>query len=450
MRSVIATLGLSARLRGNSLRAQIVRGTSGTVGLKVINSGLLLLTTIVLARVLGATAYGAYAYAISWVSLLVIPAIVGLDTLLTREVARYRATENWPALKGILGWSDRVVVATSLTIAAGLALIVGWRSDVLDPIVADSLWASVILLPFLTIVQVRGGSTRGLGAVIEAQFPMLVVLPLIFLGFVVGMHLIADLTAPRAIGLRAASAMVAAIVAIWLLRRVLPLDTHPAIPRFHRRAWFKSAVPLLFLGGANALNQQVGVLMLGSIVGSEAAGIYDVARRMAMLVSLVLIAINMPLGPIIADLHVRGEAERLQAVLVKSARVAAALSCLIAFALIGFGPWILRLMGEEFTAGLPVLTVLCLGGILNAAAGSVALVLNMTGHERETLKGVGIAAVTNLLLNALLIPHWGILGAGVASALSTLLWNVLLVIWIWRHLGLHPTVLATPSRRRAR
>jgi O-antigen/teichoic acid export membrane protein len=428
----------------------MVRGAGGTVALKVLNSGLMLLTTVVLARLLGVRGYGAYAYAISWTSLLMIPAIVGLDTLLTREAARYRATDNWPALRGILGWADRIVLAAALTLAAALAVVVWLRHDGLDPLVRDCLLASALLVPFMAVIQLYGGSLRGLGAVIEAQFPFLVLLPMVFLAMLLVLQPVAALTAPAAVALRAASAAVAAVASIWLLHRILPAAVRGATPRYHRQDWLKSAVPFLLLNAAVILNQQVGVLMLGSMVGPEAAGVFDVARRMALLVSFALTAVNMPLAPIVADLHIRRQTERLEAVLVKSARVAAGASCLIAVALIALAPWALRLMGDEFTAGLPVLAILCLGGILGAAAGSVGLALNMTGHERATVKGIGIAACSNLLFNFLLIPHWGILGAALAAAASTALWNVLLLVWVWQHLGLQTSVLGSLGRRRVR
>jgi O-antigen/teichoic acid export membrane protein len=407
----------------------------------------MLLTSVVLARILGAKGYGAYAYAVSWISLLLIPATMGLDTLLTREAARCRATENWPALRGILGWSDRIVLTAGFMLAAGFAATLWFWPKGPDPTVVDCLWVGIPLLPFMAVVQLRGGSTRGLGEVFGAQVPMLIVLPLSFLAAVLGLHLIGDLSASRAVALRTASAVLAAIVAVWLLHRVLPTETYRALPEYHRRDWLRSAVPFLFLNAAVVLNQQVAVIMLGSMAGPAAAGVYDVARRTAMLVSFVLLAVNMPLGPIIANLHARGEIERLQRVVVKSARVAVAGSCLIAFALITLGPWILGLFGDAFTAGLPVLTVLCLGEILVAAAGSVGLVLNMTGYERDTMKGIGIASISNVLLNALFIPQWGLFGAALAGAASTALWNVLLIIWVWRRLGVRATAFSAAAGR---
>ena len=445
---MLAIFGLAPQSGGSSLRAQMVRGTGGTLGLKAVNSGLMLLISLVLARSLGAKGYGAYAYAISWVSLLAIPASMGLNTLLTREVARSQTAKDWRALKGVLGWSDRIVLAASLVLAVAMAAAIWWRQASLDPTVADCLWASIALLPCMAILQLRGGSTRGLGEVVAAQLPLMVVLPASFLAVVLPLWLVADLSAPRAVALRALGAVLATIVAVWLLRRVLPAETRRAAPEYHRRDWLKSAIPFLLVGAAVMLNQQIGIIMLGSMVGPEAAGVYDVARRMAMLVSFVLLAVNMPLGPVVASLHARGEIERLQRVVVRSARAAALASCLIAFGLIALGPWILRLFGEGFTVGLPVLTVLCFGEILSAAAGAVGLVLNMTGHERATVKGIGIATLSNVALNAVLIPKWGVLGAAFAGAASTAIWNALLTIWVWRRLGLHTTVLGALAGRK--
>jgi O-antigen/teichoic acid export membrane protein len=447
MLSLRAGLRMLSRAQSSSVRGQMIRGTSGTLVLKVINSGLMLLISLVLARILGARGYGAYAYAISWVTLFAMLATAGLSGLLTREVARYRVLEDWPPLRGILRWSDRVVLLASLAFAGAGAASLWWLQPNLEPVVAGCLWVGLLLLPLMAILQLRGSSTRGLGKVVEAQMPTMVVLPGTFLYAVLGVYLIAEPTPSDIVGLRAAAALVATLVAAWLLRRFLPDDASKAVPEYRHAAWLRSAIPFLFLGTATIANQQIGIIMLGSIVSAEAAGIYDIAHRVAQLVGFVLLAVNMPLAPVVASLYARGELAQLQVVVVKSARVAAAGSCLIALALITFGPWLLRLFGRDFEAGLPVLVILCIGQVLNAAAGSVGLVLSMTGHERDTAKAIGIAAVSQVCFNLVLIPPWGILGAAIGEAASTVLWNVLLVVWVWRRLGVRATAFGTAGGR---
>jgi O-antigen/teichoic acid export membrane protein len=71
----------------------------------------------------------------------------------------------------------------------------------------------------------------------------------------------------------------------------------------------------------------------------------------------------------------------------------------------------------------------------------------MTGYERESAKGIGIAAVSNVCLNALLIPSWGILGAAIGHAASSVLWNALLILWVWRRLGIRATAFGSAAPR---
>jgi O-antigen/teichoic acid export membrane protein len=65
----------------------------------------------------------------------------------------------------------------------------------------------------------------------------------------------------------------------------------------------------------------------------------------------------------------------------------------------------------------------------------------MSGHERTTLRGLTIATVINVGLNAVLIPSYGVSGAAIATLVSTLVWNVLLGRSVRRLLGVACTPL---------
>jgi O-antigen/teichoic acid export membrane protein len=64
--------------------------------------------------------------------------------------------------------------------------------------------------------------------------------------------------------------------------------------------------------------------------------------------------------------------------------------------------------------------------------GSAGMVLIMTGHERETVWGTGAGALVNVVMNALLIPKWGIIGAAIANAMSNTIWSSMLM-WLALH-----------------
>jgi O-antigen/teichoic acid export membrane protein len=68
---------------------------------------------------------------------------------------------------------------------------------------------------------------------------------------------------------------------------------------------------------------------------------------------------------------------------------------------------------------------------------SVGFLLNMTGHEQDTARGMTIAAVSNVVLNLLLVPLWGLTGAALASAITLTAWNVLLWLAVRRRLKIN-------------
>jgi O-antigen/teichoic acid export membrane protein len=430
-----------------TLRAHMVWGTVGTFSLKILNTAFAFGTSVLLARLLGAKEYGVYAYAISWASLLSVPAVMGLNTLLVREVARYKTLEDWGSLRGILRWSDRVVLVTSTGLAALFALIVWALRGKFDPEVRMALWITMALVPLLSFLLLRQGGLQGLGYVVEAQVPQFLILPGFFLVLVCGVYFTVSLSGTSAVGLRVVSGLIATLTALFFLRRHLPEPVTDVSPLYHQREWLKSALPLLFVGAAGIINQRISTVMVGSMLGAEAAGVFDVSMRGAALVSFILMAVNMPLAPAVAELYARGEKERLQRLITKSARVALFGSLPIALGMILFGRWVLLIFGKDFTSGSTALAILSVGQLVNVGMGSVGLLLNMTGHERDTAKGVGIAALANIILNVALIPLWNVNGAAAASAISLAMWNVLLAWQVYKKIGIFSTAFGCPLRR---
>jgi len=102
--------------------------------------------------------------------------------------------------------------------------------------------------------------------------------------------------------------------------------------------------------------------------------------------------------------------------------------------------------GHEFVGAALPLAIISVGQLMNAGFGSVGLVLGMTGYEREITKGVAVATLTNVVLNMLLIPKYGINGAAFATAVTLFAWNVLLWIAVARYVGVD--TLAIPVAKK--
>jgi len=426
------------------LESRLSREATGSFVLKVSATFLSLIQGLILARWLGAAGYGAFTYALSWIALLGIPAVLGLQQLLIRDTAAYLARSAWGSINGLLRWANRTVLIVSLSIAflaAGAAVLLTEESDQ----ILITFGLALFILPLTSLTTLRQAAMQGLQHVVVSQLPDMLIRPTLFIALLGGAHLFlgAGLIAPWAMGLYVAAASVALVFGTHMLRRTLPRAAAEAPPEYDTRTWVKSALPLLFIGGMFVVYERTSILLLGTIKGAELVGLYTVAFRVAQLVTFALSAVNVALGPDVSSLHAQGRTRQLQRVVTGFAWVNLLWSLSVSAVLIVFGHWILLLFGEEFALAQTALTILSVGQLMNGAMGSASLLLVMTGHERDAAVGLGISAVLNIILNALLIPRWGLEGAAVATASSMIAWNLLLAVLVYIRLRIHSTILGT-------
>lgn len=425
-------------------------GATGSLLLKVAHAILTVAITVVLARALGPEGYGRYAFVYALVILCAIPAQAGLPTLLVREVAAYEARGGWRLMRGLLRRANQAVAAATAAIALVSALVGIFLGDrVAEGELAIYAWG-LALLPLLALGNLRGAALRGLRKVVRGQLPELLLRPGLFvLALTVVAVAGAGVSPGMAMALHAGAALVAFLIGAWLLLRVLPHEARSATPEYRTRAWAASVLPLTLLAGIQVVNNQTDVVLLGVLASKEEVGIYRVVFQAATLVVFVLTAVNMVLAPHFARLHAMGERAELERLARWGAKMVLLAAAPVAAGLVIFGGPVLGFVfGTRYAVGAAALAILCVGQLANAAMGSVGLLLNMTGHERDTAVGVGLAAGANVVLNLLLIPPFGIEGAATATAASLMIWNVVLYRRVRRRLDVVPTAWAPRSRRR--
>ncbi len=422
-------------------RTQLIRGAAGTFLLKVTATGLSFFISLILARLLKAEGFGVYSYAMAWVFILSIPSILGLESLLVREVSVYFSRSQWSLLKGLIRYSRSAVSVSSLFILLCALLIALFVVRSGTSLKLEAFMIAMFVLPLRAISAIHRSILKGLQRVVLAQVPEMLIQPLLFLSFIVFSYFFIkkEFYPTHVIALNIFSSAIATILLFYLLNRHLPEKVKVVRPEYRIRMWFRSGFALLLITGMGFINSRTDIIMLGAMKEAKIVGIYSVASAGADLVSFVLFSVNTSFGPILSRLYQSGERQALQREITHSARLAFLFSLPLALILVVFGKWFLLLYGEEFTAGATVLSILCIGQIINVSAGSVGLILIMTGHEKETSIGFGLGALVNILLNFLLIPKWSKEGAAVATAISIAIWNITMAWFVWKRLGLYTT-----------
>lgn len=444
---------LTAYLRSDHREAMLARSGIGSLSLKLLHAVLTLVLAIVLARILGPVQFGVYAFAFALVTVLAIPVQLGLPTLVVRETAAGRARVDAPAVRGVWRWALRFVLAGSALVVAvaAILLLVCWER--LDAVSRWTFLWALPLLPLMALGALHGAALRGHDRVVLGQLPDQVLRLGILAALIIAIFAWAGaLTAPRAMWLHAVAAALALVISHGLLRRIRSGgEATGKVDPARSRRWMLATLPLGFIAAAQIINTRADTLLLGILADAESVGIYQVAVQGAQAVALGLGAINLVVAPSFVYHYERGDIVQLQRLVTLSARAVALMALPVVLALMIFGGWLIRwFFGVEYREAHLPLAILAASQLANAVFGSVAVLLNMTGYEHDTARGLALAAVLNIVLNLALIPPFGIAGAAVATGVSLVAWNLMLWQSARQLLGINSLVFGSSPLVRQR
>ncbi|SEF40171.1 Membrane protein involved in the export of O-antigen and teichoic acid [Alcanivorax sp. DSM 26293] len=415
MKGIVINVGLRQSFIGSFL-LRLVSLAAGFAG------------SVVLARTLGADDYGIYAYIFSIVTILAIPAQVGMPTLIVRETAKARALEQWPIMKGVWYWAARMILAISFILAiGGLAVGLLWRDQMGDEYFY-TLIGGLILVPIMAIGQCRDAALRGLRQIIKGQLADSVIRPLLLSILVGGLPLIfaVSISPSSAMMLHVLAAMIAFFVGFTLFYLFKPKELSSAqIDYSQSRHWLKSLLPLGLIGALQIVSAQTDIIMLGILREEKEVGIYKVVVSGAALTLFGIQLVNTVIGPRLAEYYAKSDLVKLQKIVTLGSALTVVITVPAVFVLVFWGDVVLyHVFGSEYSEGYIPLTILVVAQLVNAFFGPVGMLLNMSGHERYSVYWLIAAASANVILNFILIPSSGMTGAAFASLVSICIWNI--------------------------
>ncbi|NET91374.1 MAG: oligosaccharide flippase family protein, partial [Kamptonema sp. SIO1D9] len=268
---------LIRKTQSDSLQGFIARVAAGTFGIKVANAFLAYAISLLLARILGAEGFGSYAYALAWVSLLLIPAVLGLEGVITREVAVYQTKSNWSLAHGLLRWANQVVLLSALILGILAAVVIWVLTPTSDSQTLFTFLIAIISLPFAALARLRQSAMQAIQRIVIGQVPEMLVRPILLIILLGGLSLLGiSLSTPWAMGMNTAATGIAFLVGAYLLDRYLPENIKHTPAEYRPLLWLRSALPMLLIGSLYIVNNQTDTVMLGAMKDSEAVGIYTV------------------------------------------------------------------------------------------------------------------------------------------------------------------------------
>jgi len=214
------------------------------------------------------------------------------------------------------------------------------------------------------------------------------------------------------------------------------MQTNDLIQTMPARDILSLSLPMLMTATMTFAIGQTGVIMLGMVRSEAEVGYYAIAVKLASLTSFALSAINTMAAPKFSELFHAGKLDELFYVAQKSSKLIFWTTSPILFGLLIGGKKILIIFfGTEFAVAYPALIFLVAGQFVNSIAGPCGYFMNMTGEE-IMVKNISIAvSIINILLNLLLIPYFGVIGAAISSMISMSIINLAILIHIKKRHG---------------
>ncbi|MEX0944026.1 MAG: polysaccharide biosynthesis C-terminal domain-containing protein [Balneolaceae bacterium] len=194
----------------------------------------------------------------------------------------------------------------------------------------------------------------------------------------------------------------------------------------------------LFGGLTTVLVWNIDVLMLGSMAGLDQTAIYAIAFYIASVITVPQRSIEKIAAPLLSGFIKEKNWEQVGAIYRKTS-----LNQLIpGFLIFGF-IWIhidtlFLLLPEIYSAGKWVILIVGIGKLVEMGTGANGIILINSKHYRVSFYTNIVLVVITILLNYLLIPHYGIEGAAIASAFAIFVFNSVKCLFIKLRFGLQP------------
>jgi O-antigen/teichoic acid export membrane protein len=308
----------------------------------------------------------------------------------------------------VIGVSASAVGTVAVVAASGLI-----SSVFEEPNLALLLPVLALLIPIQTVFMILVASFNGIKVMKYRVLMKNVLNPLVRTLVAVAL-VYAGIDALGLVGGQIAGVAFASVVGAYLFFREVDWIRDPQRSTIPNRTLLSYSLPLVLAGVIYSLVGQIDYFIIGYYLSAADVGQYQVAYLLAANLLIVLSAVTPVFKPLIAENT--GDDRYVGEMYSLATRWVTMLTLPIAIT-IALAPdaYLTLLFTDSYSAAAMALVALCVGYLLNASFGPEGMVLEGLGYTRLTLLNSTVLVGTNAVLDILLVPRLGIVGAGIAT-----------------------------------
>ena len=376
---------------------------------KVLRMGVGLFVGVWIARYLGPEQFGLLNFALAFTGLFGAIAALGLQGIVVRDIVRdpdsARLTLGTAAVLQLIGG-----LVSFLLILGAIAYV---RPD-------DVLARSIVaILGSMMLLKGSEIAVYWFESQVQSKYTVWVQNSVFLLFAVIKVWLILQ-QAPLIAFVWAMLAEAAVVALILLIVMGLrgPALTRLRVSAKRAKMLLRDSWPLILSGIAVMIYMRIDQVMLGHMIGDESVGIYSAAVKISEIWYFVPMAIVASVFPAILAAKKRSEAQyhaRLQKLYDLMVIISVSVSLPMTFLAT---PIVGLLFGETYIEAGTVLAIHIWASVfvfLGVASSNWFLAEN---RQILNLQRTILGAISNVILNLLLIPRYGVIGAAVATVIS--------------------------------
>jgi O-antigen/teichoic acid export membrane protein len=425
-----------ATMTGQATKKHL-RGSTLLLSGRVIAMAGNFVVQVLIVRYLSKSDYGAFAYALSLISLGSSLIVFGLDKTVTRFLPIYHERGEYHRVFGSIVMMFSTVFSFGFFLVLAVFGLRGWieKSFVSDPLAIQLL----LLLIILTPIQALDSLLVGMLAVFSKPSSIFFRRYILGPGLRVSVVLLLILFR-RDVYFLSIGFIVSAALGIIIYYGILVRDLrnqeiwkHFNIRKiqFPVREIFTFSTPLFTSSFVFMVRTHLVVILLEYFRSTIDVAAYRAVQPVADLNTTVIQSFALLFMPTMARMHARKDQEGMDHLYWQSAVWITVISFpifLLTFSLAQ--PLTLLLFGEKYAQSGSIMAVLAFGYFFNAALGFNADTLRIYGRFRYTVIIDFVSLAVGVALNLILIPKYGAGGAAIGTCATLVLYNLL------NHIGL--------------
>ena len=426
-----------------------ISDTLNALLVRAVGIVLVFVSTMVLAGILGPAEYGTYSTALGLAMLLATLAPLGTDRILSQTLA-CRIKEDSPEHNepGNSDSAKAIAVAYQCTIISmGFLLTLLIAFAVLSSLAgmssawtATTLSAAIILVP-LTLSYLRQWTAMPIIGTSRAMLAEQTLLPAAVISVVLISNIFGwtfSALSMAAIYATGSGLIFAGSISFGRLRdlHLTALKLASGISRDDVFTMLRRGLPLVAVSIGAVASQSTLPMAIAAGCGFENAACFALAIPYATLPAVPLGVLGLSLIPRCARLYARGEISEANHCVRSAATITFWSAFVVAAGVWLMSPQLIHVLGPQYQAVVHVMPVLLIATLIDCLTGPTVPVMQTMGLQHFYACAFIGHWPLQLILVVILGGFWGLTGAAAGYLVSRSLWNLLVVIQIYRSPGL--------------